>query len=630
MTAQPKLAAVSGPLRGQTFDLGEDEICIGRIDADFKIDHMSVSKRHCVIGKAGSLFRVKDLDSLNGTFVNGERVEERVLQHGDRIMVGNTGFVFLTDEEDLSSLLGDVPLSDDDVDLTATVAIHRDDNVYLHPERTLAGAADPAVVRGYAALLKLATSETVRSSKNLAALQEQVLELIMDVIPARGGAILLTGSQPDQFASIFGKTPDGSPMTAISRTVVARVLKDRTALLCNDVTEAMQDNRSLILSEARSVLCVPLLSGDRAIGAIYLISIREATLFDESHLQLLTAMAAMLSLPLEKARQLDWLESENRRLQTDIDESHQLIGDSAPMKDVRARIARAAKADSTALILGESGTGKELVARALHRMSPRAQAPFVAINCATLKEELLESELFGHEKGSFTGAVAQKKGKFEIAEGGTVFLDEVAEMEPKLQVKLLRVIEEREFDRIGGTRPIKLNVRVIAATNQNLKEAITQGRFREELYWRLDVLEVTLPPLRQRSDDILMLANYFAARYASRYNSRIRGISPEAAACLKNYDWPGNVRELQNAIERAVVLGETDMILTEDLPESIIDSRPNSLSGAMGFHESVRKFKRTKIQAALDQTGGNHAEAAKLLGINRTYLHRLTRNLDLG
>src|SRR5207253_4817365 len=248
-----------------------------------------------------------------------------------------------------------------------------------------------------------------------------------------------------------------------------------------------------------------------------------------------------------------------------------IVGESPAIVKLLQMIARLAPRDTSVLILGESGTGKELVARALHRQSPRAAKPFAAINCAALTETLLESELFGHEKGAFTGAVAQKKGKLEAAEGGTVFLDEVGELAAPLQAKLLRVLQEREFERVGGTRPIKLDIRLIAATNVDLNEASRTGKFRQDLYYRLNVVSLEVPPLREHPQDIPLLAAYFIARYSEKVNRRVAGISPKARTCLLHYSWPGNVRELENAIERAVVLGSTELILPEDLPDSILE-----------------------------------------------------------
>jgi Nif-specific regulatory protein len=625
---QPKLLALEGPLRGRTFNLGDDEVSIGRVaGATIIIDHKSVSRRHCLFRPEGDSVRLLDAQSRNGTAVNGERVDECVLNHGDRIEVGNSTFIFLARDEDVSSLMGDVRLTDGGFDSARSVELGQGDTFYLHPETVFTGAADARMLRNFGLLLKL--SSALQSSPHLAQLEEQALHLIMEAIPAGAAAILLTGSRPDQFLSTYGKMRSGSDTVTVSRSVVAHVLNGRKALLTNDAPAAMPGSETVIQSEARSLLCVPLVSGDRAFGAVYLSSLDGQPSFDETHLQLLTAMAAMLALPLEAARRLDWLETENQRLHSDLDADFRMIGNSDRMKAIHKFIARAGASDSTVLIRGESGTGKELIARALHRASRRSEAPFVAINCAVLKSDLLESDLFGHEKGAFTSAIAQKKGKFEIADGGTLFLDEIAELAPELQAKLLRVLQEREFERLGGTRPIRVDVRVLAATDRDLEEEMRVGKFRQELYYRLNVVSVESPALRHRPEDIPDLARYFAARYATRYNSPIRGVSAEAEDCLCRYSWPGNVRELQNAIERAVVLGESDMILPDDLPESIVEVRGLPPNSPMNFHGAVREAKRRLINEALEQAKGNHAEAARLLGINRTYLHRLIRNLQL-
>jgi Nif-specific regulatory protein len=266
------------------------------------------------------------------------------------------------------------------------------------------------------------------------------------------------------------------------------------------------------------------------------------------------------------------------------------------------------------------------VARAIHRKSPRSAERFVALNCAAITETLLESEMFGHEKGAFTGAVAQKKGKIELADGGTLFLDEIGELSPNLQAKLLRVLQEREFERVGGAQPIKVDIRLLAATNQDLERAMKEGRFRPDLYYRLNVISIVLAPLHDRRDDIPLLANYFAAKYCERSNRPVMEISPEARAYLVNYDWPGNVRELANAMERAVVLGTGDVIRPEHLPEDLLGIEIPKMTR---FHEVVKETKRDVILKAIKQANGSYTEAAKALGLQPTYLHRLVRNLNL-
>jgi Transcriptional regulator containing PAS, AAA-type ATPase, and DNA-binding domains len=267
------------------------------------------------------------------------------------------------------------------------------------------------------------------------------------------------------------------------------------------------------------------------------------------------------------------------------------------------------------------------VARALHAGSQRERFPFVAINCASLSESLLESELFGHERGAFTGAVAQKKGKIELAEGGTLFLDEIGEMAPALQARLLRVLQEREFERVGGLRTMRCDLRLIAATNRNLEQAVREGAFREDLYYRLRVIEIITPPLRDRTEDIPLLAAWFARRFAEKTGRNITGVSPDAIAYLAAYSWPGNVRELENTMERAVVLGSSEQIVPEDLPDTVLDSSPAGAIRAGGYHAAVRESKRRILASAIEQAGGSQVEAAKLLDLNPTYLSRLLRSL---
>ncbi|HEY6337442.1 MAG TPA: sigma 54-interacting transcriptional regulator [Candidatus Sulfotelmatobacter sp.] len=306
-----------------------------------------------------------------------------------------------------------------------------------------------------------------------------------------------------------------------------------------------------------------------------------------------------------------------------------LLGDGVRMRELDQLLMRVAPADSTVLIEGESGTGKELAARALHRHSARAKQPFVAINCAAIPDALLEDDLFGHERGAFTGAVGPKKGRLEVADGGVVFLDEIGELAPLLQVKLLRVLQEREFERLGGTRPIKVNIRLVAATNCDLDEAVRTGKFRQDLYYRLAVVKLRMPSLRERKEDIPLLASHFVHKYSKRCKVKAKLISPDTIGCLSNHDWPGNVRELENAIEHALVLGHSEVVRPADLPESVLEhwSSPEKQDGH--YHSRVKELKKQLIVEAVEQTRGNYVEAAGILGVHPNYLHRLIRNLGL-
>jgi Nif-specific regulatory protein len=374
---------------------------------------------------------------------------------------------------------------------------------------------------------------------------------------------------------------------------------------------------------------VPLVVFAKSLGVIYLDTSDRTARFDEHHLQLLTAIACISAAAFENAKHLEWMASENEWLKKEVSINHQMIGESQLMRKIYNFIGKVAQADSTVLIRGESGTGKELTARAIHMNSGRAAKSFIAINCATLSETLLESELFGHEKGAFSGAIGQKQGKLELANGGTLFLDEVGELTPIIQAKLLRVLQEQEFERVGGTRPIKVNLRIVAATNKNLEEAVRKSEFRQDLYYRLNVVSVIMPALRDRREDIQLLASYFASIYSKKCKRRIQGISPEARALLRAYDWPGNVRELQNVIERAVVLGSSEVITPEDLPETLLETDDSSTRALARYHEKVTEAKKLIIIKAIDEAGGNYAEAARQLGLHPNNLHRLVRNLNL-
>ena len=337
-----------------------------------------------------------------------------------------------------------------------------------------------------------------------------------------------------------------------------------------------------------------------------------------------------ISLVVEKALERERLRREVKIFSEEVSERYRLVvGKSAKMNQALDAAQKAAQSKSTVLLLGESGTGKELFARAIHNWSDRREQPFVAINCVGLSKELLESELFGHEKGAFTGAHQLKKGKMELAHGGTVFLDEVGDISQELQTKLLRFLQEREFERVGGTKPIHVDVRVIAATNRDLERAVKEGGFRADLYYRLNVVPITLPPLRERREDIPALADYFLQRFAKETKKPFTEIVTEAQDKLVGYDWPGNVRELANVIERAVVLGQGPNITLQDLSPSIIGSELRMGMESLSYREAMELHKREVIIKALAQTQGNRSAAAKALGLERAYLSRLMKSLQI-
>jgi transcriptional regulator with GAF, ATPase, and Fis domain len=613
----PRLAAISGKLKGAIFALNEESLTIGReTGADLCIAEASVSRRHSKIENQETGFVITDLESLNGTFVNDLPVRSRRLEHGDRVRIGDSQFLFLIHEGDATSKSSDVRIDEAHVVSGSTVQIRFDDAVYQ-------------MTRDLSALMKISTE--INSIRGLDNLLERLLDLLFEVVPAERGAILLTDESSFETSLVFGldRVYGKDAAVNVSRTIVRQVLRDGVALLANDApSESGLVTDSLIEARTHSVMCVPLILFDRKLGVIYLDSTVTRDHFNREHLQLVTAIAGIAAVAIENARQFEWLETENDRLRTDVNIEHNMVGESPAMHRVYHFISKVAPTDATVLIGGESGTGKELAARAIHRNSKRAQKPFMAVNCAALNESLLESELFGHEKGSFTGAFAQKKGRLEIADGGTVFLDEIGELTPPLQVKLLRVLQEREFERVGGTVTINVDLRLIAATNKNLEEAIEMGQFREDLYYRLNVVSLEMPGLRERREDIMLLANYFADKFGGRSNRKLRGFSAEVRNCLTAYDWPGNVRELENTIERAIVLGTTEWILPEDLPEAVLEMRETGGS-TTSYHAMVVQNKKQIILRALEEANKNHSEAARLLGIHPNYLQRLIRNLNL-
>ena len=629
---RPRLLVIAGPSKDSTIPLPDGEATVGRDPANVvAFVDPSVSRKHCRLQRhEDGRFQVTDLDSRNGTLVNGVPVKEQWLRHGDEIATGDSVFLFLIEEEDRVALASRVEF-DDSQHSAETKVLHPKEVVYLQPERLLRELpATSTVAKNLNALLKI--SRVVHAIRDLEELQAHLLDLIFEVVPAGRGAILLAEGAEQEFSCLYARTRHaGQPqLVRVSRTIARKAMKEDVAILGVDVGSGeLKDIESLAASDVRSLMCVPLSVFQRMIGCIYLDSTNSTNRFNEDHLQLMAAVAGISAVALDNARRVQWLEEENQRLANEVRQEQSLVGEGARMKEIFQFIARVAPSDSTVLVEGESGTGKELVARALHRNSPRGNKPFVAINCAAIPETLLESDLFGHERGAFTGAATQKKGRLEVADGGVVFLDEIGELAPALQVKLLRVLQEREFDRVGGTHPIKIDVRIIAATNRNLEDAVKKGEFRQDLYYRLAVMKVTMPALRDRREDIPMLTRHFVQKNAKRCRAKPKPVSREAMAALVHYEWPGNVRELENAVERALVMGSSDMVLLEDLPESLLEQDAPEEMHEGQYHASVKELKKRLILDAVEQTGGNYVEAARILGVHPNYLHRLIRNLGM-
>ena len=386
----------------------------------------------------------------------------------------------------------------------------------------------------------------------------------------------------------------------------------------------------------KSLLCVPLKTKERILGVLNAVNKRHDP-FAPEDVRMVEAFANQLAISIENAQLIqdlqaarEQLQQENRHLREEVGERYRLIaGKSAKMNQAIGVSKRAAVSKSTVLLLGETGTGKEIFARAIHSWSERKGKPFIPINCVGLSKELLESELFGHEKGAFTGANQLKKGKMELAHGGTVFLDEVGDISQELQSKLLRFLQERSFERVGGTKPISVEVRIIAATNRDLDGAVKDGRFREDLYHRLNVIAVTLPPLRERREDIPALANFFLHRFSTETKKNFTEVEQEAMKTLQAYDWSGNVRELANVIERAVVLGQGSKIALSDLPSRVLGTEPRPTSDSLSYHEAIEAYRREVVIQPLAHSLGNRAAAAKALGLHRTHLLKLIKSLNI-
>jgi transcriptional regulator with GAF, ATPase, and Fis domain len=616
--AEAQLVAISGPLAGDVIPLSAEGVRIGRDSSnDICLPDPALSRVHCTITASNGTWRVSDSHSSNGTFVNGLQVTERDLNDGDRIGLGASEFLFVRPTHRATI----PPLLEGRMEPATRLPV--EETRYF---RQTAESTTTRTERDLQLLLKISASlNTIKTQDEL---WGQLLALLSESRGAEQLTIVVVG-EDGETRIVDARQLTGAPSIPVNRTVVAEALQQRAGLLtCGGDSTDSAPAGGVATAAAGSILCAPLVVRDRALGALYF-SANRINAFDADDLQFATAVANLAAVALDNLRYLAWLDRERSRLQEDLDQDHNLVGRSAAMRRIYAVVAKVAQSDATVLITGETGTGKELVARAIHLNGTRAKRPFVAINCAALTESLLESELFGHERGAFTGAVTQKKGKLEVADGGTLFLDEIGELAPALQSKLLRALELGEFERVGGTRPVRVDIRLISATNRNLADEVRAGRFRADLYHRMNVINIHLPPLRERREDIATLTSHFVERLGRKSGRPLRGIAPDALKYLVEYDWPGNVRELANTIERAIVLGASDYIVPDDLPETLLQLVPSNDIDSPRFHRVVRQAKVDIIVSAFREANRSYTEAARLLGLHPNYLHRLIRNLDI-
>ncbi len=599
----PRLVIVAGPSRGTQVALEANEVVLGRDSAcEVCLPDATLSRRHAALARTPDGWRLRDLGSLNGLRVNGLSTADHLLAPADRIELGSSVLVYQLEGPDAGDGAPELP----EPNVLSTIRLPLSQAFF-------AGDASASASRKTERSLGLllAAGRKFAGERSEEGLAKALLAAARDAVGGSTGAVLLADEGNGLREAAASRGSEGVP----------RVPHEAAA-------DALDRREAVALElDGHQAAAVPILRGEERLGVLCLVG--NETPFPEDDLQLLFGLCSSAGTSLSLVRHLVWLEGERRRLEAPTDDE-ELRGNSPAIGRVRALLARAAASEASVLLAGESGTGKELAARALHARSARRDGPFVAVNAAALVDTLVESELFGHERGSFTGAVARRRGRLETAHRGTLFLDEVGEMAPSTQAKLLRVLETRSFERVGGTESVKVDVRVIAATNRDLPTEVREKRFREDLYYRLAVVTITLPPLRERREDIPGLASFFLARHSQRLGRRLDGFSPGALGRLVTYAWPGNVRELSNAVERAAVLSAGPLVRPEDLPEALVEGPASPDGEALPpYHEAVNRAKHQVVSAALAQSRGNVTEAARLLGLHPNYLHRLLNQLGL-
>jgi Nif-specific regulatory protein len=479
-------------------------------------------------------------------------------------------------------------------------------------------------------------STWVSSVQDIDQLLELIIETATRMMDAKASSLLLVDKKTNK---LFFKVATGEKKVDVKKFeigmgqgIAGYVAEKGEPLLIPDVSSDPRWYREISDSigfKTRSIACVPMKIKDETIGVVEIIDKVTGDPIQAEDLKILSVFADLAALAIGNAQKIESNKKEIKSLKKELDHKYEIIGESEALKKVIFDAVKVANSKASTLILGESGTGKELLARLIHRSGLRKDQPMVVLNCAALPETLLEDELFGHEKGAYTGAMGRKIGKFELADGGTIFLDEIGEMSPGMQAKLLRILQEGVFYRVGGNKSIPVDVRVISATNKKIVNEVSEGTFREDLYYRLNVVEINMPPLRERMDDIPLLAQYFLEIFKQERGLSHLTISKEAMNSMLVYDWPGNVRELKNAIERGVVMGNGIEILPGDLPSFASNTKYPGMELGLTLKEAIDSFKKEFITLNLKHTSGNRSLAAQNMSIQRTYLSRLISKYDL-
>jgi DNA-binding NtrC family response regulator len=648
--ALARLVVIEGPDVGQEFDIPLRGGGIGRGEGNVvQLSDLAVSRSHCQLELRDGQVCLIDEGSRNRTLVNGKPIKVHALKEGDEIALGKSRLAFVPGE-------GGVAVMRDAMPSRVTMEVGSRELLQAATQGLTAGvpaAGDDRARRHLASLANL--GHRLRGVTDAGDLGRAACDAAQSALAADRTFLLVrdAGNRMTPTAAAIAPHDTAGSQLSLPREVIDKVVSEGKAIAIGGDGQ-------------RVALAAPITAGsdDAATGLIY--ADRAETPFDHVDVMAIGCLAHLLSAALAGQQARDALALENREMAEQLGGGREFVGSSAPAQAVLRFVDKVGPSDATVLLTGESGSGKEMVARAIHRASRRANGPFIAVNCAALTETLIESELFGHEKGAFTGATERKLGRFELANRGTLFLDEVGELPIGCQTKFLRVLEEQVFERVGGTRSIATDVRVVAATNRDLGQMSRVGQFREDLYYRLSVIHTVVPPLRQRADDIPVLAQYFLERLRHQVARRVKGFSPEAMQALVSHPWPGNVRELKNAVERAIVLGDSDEIQPADLPPGIGTAAPSVVKQASSrlsvpklppdvtpgpgtlprvnptppagvtaveaqppAPKSLRELEREGIIAALASTGGNKAQAAQILEIDRSTLYKKIKDYKI-